>query len=90
MSEIQRHLLRVNLSNGTIKREVIPEEDVTMFLGGRILGDMILYNELAPGIDPLSPENKLLFCTGPLTGTSISGSSRLNSIILHHKFVLPV
>ncbi|MFC1860893.1 aldehyde ferredoxin oxidoreductase family protein [Chloroflexota bacterium] len=81
-SEIQRHLLRVNLSNGAIKREVIPEEDVTMFLDGRILGDMILYNELAPGIDPLSTENKLLFCTGPLTGTSVSGSSRY---IIHAK-----
>ena len=78
----QRCLLRVNLTTGMVNREVIPEEDVQMFLGGRILGDMLLYNEVAAGIDPLSPQNKLLFGTGPLTGTSAPGSSRY---IVHTK-----
>lgn len=73
---IQRHLLRVNLTTGKIDREVIPDEDVQMFIGGRVLGDMLLYNELAVGIDPLSPQNKLIFGTGPLTGTNAPGSSR--------------
>jgi len=61
---------------------VIPDEDVQMFLGGRVLGDMLLYNEVAAGIDPLSPQNKLLFCTGPLTGTNAPGSPRY---IVHTK-----
>lgn len=80
--KVQRHLLRVNLATGKFDREVIPEEDVQMFLGGRALGDMLLYHELAPGIDPLSPQNKLFFGTGPLTGTSTPGSSRY---IVHSK-----
>ena len=78
----QRHLLRVNLTTRKISREVIPDEDVQMFLGGRVLGDMLLYNEVAAGIDPLSPQNKLLFCTGPLTGTNAPGSPRY---IVHTK-----
>jgi aldehyde:ferredoxin oxidoreductase len=53
-----------------------------MFLGGRVLGDIYMYNELSPGIDPLSPANKLFFGTGPLTGTNVPGSSRY---IIHTK-----
>ena len=73
---IQRKILRVNLNNQQVTRETIAEKDVELFLGGRALGDLLLYNELAPGIDPLSPENKLIFGTGPLTGTNTVGSSR--------------
>ena len=83
MSRItQRCLLRVDLTTRKIDREMIPEEDVQMFLGGRVLGDMLLYNELAAGIDPLSPQNKLIFGTGPLAGTSAPGSPRY---IVHSK-----
>jgi len=78
----QMHLLRVNLTSGNIDREFVPEEDFQMFLGGRVLGDHYLYNEVPPGTDPFSPDNKLFFSTGPLTGTSAPGSSRY---IVHTK-----
>lgn len=80
--KIERCMLRVNLTTNKISREVIAEEDVQMFLGGRVLGDMLLYKEMVAGIAPLSPQNKLLFGTGPLTGTSVPGSSRY---IVHTK-----
>ncbi|OLS32260.1 MAG: hypothetical protein HeimAB125_10820, partial [Candidatus Heimdallarchaeota archaeon AB_125] len=46
------------------------------FIGGKGLGAKILYDELKPGIDPLGPENIILFMTGPLTGTSVVTSGR--------------
>ena len=78
----KRRLLRVNLTTRQIDRETIPHENIQMFVGGRVLGDMLLYQELAPGTDPLSSQNKILFSTGPLTGTSAPGSSRY---IVHTK-----
>lgn len=36
---------------------------------GAALGARILYEELSPNIDPFSPENKIIFLTGPLTAT---------------------
>ncbi|MCZ2856915.1 MAG: aldehyde ferredoxin oxidoreductase family protein [Candidatus Bathyarchaeota archaeon] len=43
--------------------------DAELFVGGKGLGALILWRELKPHIDPLSPENVLVFSTGPLTGT---------------------
>jgi len=62
-------LLRVNLSTGEIKKESIPEELLKKFIGGRGLASKYLSEEIDPKVDPLSPENKLIFVTGPLTGT---------------------
>lgn len=80
--KVQRYLLRVNLTTGKFGREPIPEEDIRMYIGGRALGDIFLYRELHAGIDPLSPENKLIFSTGPLTGAGVPVSSRY---IVHTK-----
>lgn len=68
--------LRVNLSTGDIKQEVIPEKTVRDFVGGRGIGAKYLYDELHPGIEPLSPDNKLLLVTGHLAGTSAQATSR--------------
>lgn len=79
---IDRKFLRVDLTTGIITKEIIPGKDTAMFLGGRVLGDIFLYREIKPGIDPLSPDNKLFVGTGPLTGTNAPGSSRY---IIHSK-----
>lgn len=71
-------LLRINLTDQTSKEEEIPKELLKKFIGGAALGSKILYDELSPGIDPLGEENKLLFTTGPLTGTNAPSASRLN------------
>ncbi len=73
-------LLRVNLTNGTIKEEEIPEEKMKMFLGARGLGSKYLADEIDPKIDPLSPENKLIFAPGPLSGTTAPTGGRYDVI----------
>ena len=60
-------LLRVNLSNGTIKEEPLNINDAKLYLGSRGLGTKIMMDEVDPAVDPFSPENKLIFMTGPLT-----------------------
>ena len=69
-------LLRVNLTNGTAKAEKIPESIKRDYIGGRGFGIKYLYDELLPGIDPLSPENKLLLLTGPLCGAGANACSK--------------
>ena len=69
-------LLRVNLTDERIDTEKLSEEAIKKFLGGKCLGAKILYEELEPGIDPLGPENKLIFATGPLTGAPFPGNTR--------------
>ncbi|MDT8400855.1 MAG: aldehyde ferredoxin oxidoreductase family protein, partial [Bacteroidales bacterium] len=69
-------LLEVNLSTGKIEKTQIPESDIQNFLGGRGLGAKILYDRLKPGTDPMSPENILMFMTGPFVAYPIPSSSR--------------
>jgi len=73
-------LLRVNLTEGSIVQEEIPEERAKKFLGGRGLGTKYLFDELKRGIDPLGPENKLIFMTGLLTGTPSPSASRYSVV----------
>ncbi|MGD9289033.1 MAG: aldehyde ferredoxin oxidoreductase N-terminal domain-containing protein, partial [Desulfobacterales bacterium] len=67
-------LLRVNLTDEKIVVEEISHEILRKFMGGVGYGAKLLYDELSPGIDPLGPENKIIFSTGPLTGTKAPGS----------------
>ena len=76
MSNYTARLLRVNLSQGDCGLEDIPEPTVMDFIGGRGFGIKYLYDELRPGTDPLSPDNKLIFSAGPLAGTGALGCSR--------------
>ena len=69
-------LLRVNLTTGTIAQEAIPEEKMRKFLGGVGIATSYLYEEVPAGVDPLGPQNKLIFMTGPLTGTTSASAAR--------------
>ncbi len=69
-------LLRVSLTDRTIKRETVSTELFSKFLGGRGLGVKLLYDHLTPGVDPLSPENWLIIAVGPATATSIPTAGR--------------
>ena len=60
--------MRVNLTNGSCKEELIPREVLGDFIGGKGLSAYYAYKELNAGIDPLGPENKVMFFIGPLTG----------------------
>jgi aldehyde:ferredoxin oxidoreductase len=68
--------LRVNLTEGKHRIEEIDPRLLEKFLGGRGLGVKIFTNEVDPQTDPLSPDNKLIFASGPLVGTgAITGAS---------------
>lgn len=69
-------LLRVNLTTGQHRVEDIPDAWLHDYIGGRGVADRYLWEELDPTVDPLSPENKLIFATGPLTGTPVSCGAR--------------
>jgi aldehyde:ferredoxin oxidoreductase len=69
-------LLRINLKEKSIQVDTIPEVVFQKFLGGKGLGSYLLLENVAPGIDPLSGENKLIFATGFASGTKMIGSSR--------------
>lgn len=63
-------ILRVNLTNREIKKEVLQDSVARDFLGGRGLVSYLFYREFKPGVDPFSPDNKIAFMTGPLQGTA--------------------
>ena len=73
-------ILRVNLSEGTCKSEPLNMEWAAKYLGQRGLATKYLAEEIDPRVDPLSPDNKLIFATGPLTGTCASTSARYSVI----------
>jgi len=69
-------ILRVDVTTGKTATEVLSEKMIKMFIGGRGFGAKLLFDELKPGVDPLSPENKLIFSNGPLTNTLAISCSR--------------
>ena len=71
-------ILRVNLTDGKIKKEPTPKELAERFLGGRGFGIYFLYTEVPKGADPLGPENKLIVSSGPLSGTLVPGAGKLD------------
>ena len=68
--------LRINLTDRKTTTESVPESVASDFIGGRGYGVRYLYDELAPGIDPLGEQNKLIMLSGPLAGTSAIAVSR--------------
>ncbi|RKY97940.1 MAG: aldehyde ferredoxin oxidoreductase [Candidatus Hydrothermota bacterium] len=62
-------ILDIDLTRRSYEVKEFPEEWIAKFIGGKGLGAKILYDELKPGVDPLSPENILIFIPGPLSGT---------------------
>ncbi|MDI9644492.1 MAG: aldehyde ferredoxin oxidoreductase N-terminal domain-containing protein, partial [Candidatus Verstraetearchaeota archaeon] len=71
-------ILRVDLSSGEVSQEALDWDIAASFVGGRGYGAKILFDELKPGTDPLGPDNKLIFMTGPLTGTAAPTSGRFS------------
>jgi len=76
MTTLAGKLLRIDLTNKSQCEEKIPEAYYRKFISARGLGAKYLYDELIPGIDPLSPENKLLMLVGALGATGLQGFSK--------------
>jgi len=70
-------LLRVDLARGKTSVQEYSSDLATRFVGGRGFAVKLLWDELRPGIDPLGPENMLIFATGPLTGLTLPSSGKM-------------
>ena len=71
-----RKILRVNLTTGTCVSEPLNMQWADEYLGSRGLATKYLASETDPKVDPLSPDNKMIMSTGPLTGTMASTGGR--------------
>ncbi len=74
----QNKVLRINCEQKTFETEPLNMEWAKKYIGSKGLSIKYMYEELAPGIDPLGPENKLYFMTGPLNGTTVPCSGKLS------------
>jgi len=73
-------LLRVDLTSGKVATEDTPEEDLKKYIGGAGLGAEILRKELPGKVEPYSPENLLIFGTGPFQGPAVPGGAKFSVI----------
>jgi len=71
-----QRILNLDLTSGRTWVEEVPRQELLRFLGGRGIAAKILYRRVKAGIDPLGPENVLIFSTGTLTGTNAPSSGR--------------
>ena len=75
-----KKVLRVNLTDGSCNAEPLNMRWASEYLGQRGLATKYLLEEIDPQGDPLSPDNKLIFATGPLTGTMASTGGRFSVV----------
>ncbi len=74
-------IARVDLWTGRVHIEFLPENVLRQWIGGRGLGVYLMLREVSPKVDPLSPANKAIVATGPLTGVAgVPSSGRWVSI----------
>ncbi len=69
-------ILQVNVTDQSYEEETIPEAVMRDYLGGKGLATWLLLRDNPAGVDPLSPDNRLIFASGPLTGSAVWGSCR--------------
>ena len=70
-------MLVIDLTTKTVREETIPERVMRDYLGGRGLGAYLLYQHTRAGLDPLSPENPLIFTAGYAQGMSTPFSPKV-------------
>lgn len=69
-------VMLIELGEQSIRWEPLDETVLRRFLGGTGLGAYLLYTYSPPGVDPMSPENPLIFVTSPLVGSRLTTSSK--------------
>ena len=70
-------LLYVDLTSGSVRVKPLERDFALKYIGGRGFTARILHEELRAGVDPLSPDNVIVFAAGPLSGTPLPSASRL-------------
>src|SRR5450759_173077 len=73
-------ILRVDLTKKKVTREATDPKLARDYLGARGLGGHIIRSEVDPKTDALSPDNKLVFAPGPLTGTFAPSAGRFDVV----------
>lgn len=73
-------ILRVDLGSGKVSVERLDPKIARDYLGARGLGTKIMWDEVDPNVDPLSPENKLVFAPGPFSGTFAPSAGRYDVV----------
>lgn len=71
-----KRLLEIELTEATIKKTPLDDALLKQFLGGAGLATQLFLERFSPDVEPLSKDNPLFVMTGPLTGTTLPGSSR--------------
>ncbi len=69
-------LLKVDLTTGNAEDLPLGDDDLRRYVGGSTLAARIIYDYVTPGMDPLAPENPLVFAAGPFIGSNIPMVSR--------------
>ena len=69
-------VLIIDVGKKTTETEEIPENIYKDYLGGKGLGTWLLLKHNPPGVDPLTPENCLIFAVGPACDVKVHGSAR--------------
>jgi aldehyde:ferredoxin oxidoreductase len=73
-------ILRINLTKERTSTEEVSAETARKYVGGTGLGAKYLYEEVPAGVEWSDPANRLMFFTGPLAGTKVSGSGTFSVI----------
>jgi len=76
MHGFYNRILFIDLTRQSFEIQKLPEQIYQTYLGGKGLASYLLYTLNPKGVDPLSPENHLIFATGPVSQSSVWGSSR--------------
>lgn len=76
-------ILRVDLTDKKMKEEKLDENLAKKYIGQLGIGAKIMYDEVPPEIDAYNPENRLIFITGPFTGTSVQSPSNFEVISMN-------
>ncbi|NVM46336.1 MAG: aldehyde ferredoxin oxidoreductase family protein [Candidatus Lokiarchaeota archaeon] len=80
MKGLNNKILEVDLNHEKFNEVHIPEELLLDYIGGRGLGVKLLSDKLPPNLNPLAPENLLIFATGPFGGTIVPTNGRFSLV----------
>jgi len=73
-------ILRVNLSTGEMSEDFVDPKILREFVGGHGVAIRMLYDAISPSVQPLDPENVLIFASGPLAGTRVPGAGTFSVV----------
>jgi aldehyde:ferredoxin oxidoreductase len=73
-------ILRVDLTKGKTTNELLEKELASLYVGGKGFGSKIIFEETKPGMDPYDTANLLIFATGPVNGTLLSGAAKFCAV----------